>query len=292
MKYYEVKFSISAPQGLEQDAGDLVVALAGEAGFESFDVSDEGCLTGYVQQDIFSDELLRGQLALMPYPDVRVDYSVSEAEDKDWNEQWEQEGFEPIVVADRVVIHDGRHLPNNQLSIINYQLSIEIDARLAFGTGNHETTRMMIAHLLQLDLHDCRLLDCGTGTGILAIAALKLGAREAVGYDIDEWSVDNARHNAVINRVDDRFRSLLGDAGQVIPALDGTFDVVTANINRNILLADMPLFVSRLVPGGHLLLSGFYRDDLPLLLDSARSHGLRLVSQTNDGDWQSCCLQR
>ena len=177
MKYYEVKFSISAPQGLEQDAGDLVVALAGEAGFESFDVSDEGCLTGYVQQDIFSDELLRGQLALMPYPDVRVDYSVSEAEDKDWNEQWEQEGFEPIVVADRVVIHDGRHLPNNQLSIINYQLSIEIDARLAFGTGNHETTRMMIAHLLQLDLHDCRLLDCGTGTGILAIAALKLGAR-------------------------------------------------------------------------------------------------------------------
>ena len=292
MKYYEVKFSISAPQGLEQDAGDLVVALAGEAGFESFDVSDEGCLTGYVQQDIFSDELLRGQLALMPYPDVRVDYSVSEAEDKDWNEQWEQEGFEPIVVADRVVIHDGRHLPNNQLSIINYQLSIEIDARLAFGTGNHETTRMMIAHLLQLDLHDCRLLDCGTGTGILAIAALKLGAREAVGYDIDEWSDDNARHNAVINRVDDRFRSLLGDAGQVIPALDGTFDVVTANINRNILLADMPLFVSRLVPGGHLLLSGFYRDDLPLLLDSARSHGLRLVSQTNDGDWQSCCLQR
>ncbi len=293
MKYYEVKFSISAPDGVMQDVCDLVVALAGEAGFESFDVSDEGSLTGYVQQNLFSDELLHEQLALMPYPDVHVDYCVSETEDKDWNEQWEQAGFEPIVVADQVVIHDGRHLPNNsQSSIISYQLSIEIDARQAFGTGNHATTRMMIAHLLQLDLRNGRLLDCGTGTGILAIAALRLGAREAVGYDIDEWSVDNARHNAVINRVDDRFRSLLGNAGQVIPTLDGTFDVVTANINRNILLADMPLFVGRLAPGGHLLLSGFYRDDLPLLLDSASSLGLRLVSQTTDGDWQSCCLQR
>ena len=291
MKYYEVTFTIS-PVG--DDARDIVAALAGEAAFETFEETPTG-LKGYVQQSLYDDDLLRQMLAACPLPDVTVDYTVSEAEDRDWNEQWEQEGFEPISLPlspshgdGCLVIHDGRHLPDPQLVPFNSHLSIEIDAHLAFGTGTHETTRLMCASLLDTPLEDKRLLDCGTGTGILAITALKLGAREAVGYDIDEWSADNAHHNAVINRVDDRFTSLLGDTS-ILNKVEGTFDIVTANINRNILLADMPVFVSKMAPGATLLLSGFYTEDTRLLTAKAEELGLTFVAQREDNNWT--CLQ-
>ena len=286
MKYYEVEFTISP---VSDDARDIVAALAGEAAFETFEETSTG-VKGYVQQQLFDDDTLKEILAALPLPGVTVDYTVSEAEDRDWNEQWEQEGFDPIVIGNRMIIHDGRHLqsPDNPDSP-DYpdnpeRLSIEIDAHLAFGTGSHETTRMMCATLLDLDLTDRRVLDCGTGTGILAIAALKLGASEAVGYDIDEWSADNARHNAVINRVDDRFTSLLGDAS-ILNKVEGLFDVVTANINRNILLADMPAFVSKMAPGATLLLSGFYTEDVPILTAQAEALGLTLHEQREDQNW-------
>ena len=286
MKYYEVEFTISP---VSDDARDIVAALAGEAAFETFEETSTG-VKGYVQQQLFDDDTLKEILAALPLPGVTVDYTVSEAEDRDWNEQWEQEGFEPIVIGNRMIIHDGRHLqsPDNSESPDNpdnpEKLSIEIDAKLAFGTGTHETTRMMCATLLDLDLTDRRVLDCGTGTGILAIAALKLGASEAVGYDIDEWSADNARHNAVINRVDDRFTSLLGDAA-ILNKVEGLFDVVIANINRNILLADMPAFVSKMAHGATLLLSGFYTEDVPILTAQAEALGLTLHEQREDENW-------
>ena len=288
MKYYEVSFTINP---ISDDARDIVSALAGEAAFETFEETTDG-VKGYVQQSLFDDDLLRQMLAACPLPDVTVSYTVSEAEDRDWNEQWEQEGFEPIIVDNRLVIHDGRHLPpiTQQPSPIT---QIEIDAHLAFGTGTHETTRMMCASLLDLltppaSLPAPRVLDCGTGTGILAITALKLDASEAVGYDIDEWSADNARHNAVINGVDDRFTSLLGDAS-ILNKVEGTFNVVTANINRNILLSDMPAFVTKMAPGATLLLSGFYTADIPLLTAKAEELGLSLVAQREDNNW--ACLQ-
>ena len=233
----------------------MVAALAGEAGFETFEETDTG-LKGYVQQSLFSEEVLQEALADFPFEGVSVTYVIREAENRDWNEQWEQEGFEPIMIKDRLVIHDGRHLPE-----ASFPVAIEIDAKLAFGTGTHETTRMICATLLDSDLHDKRILDCGTGTGILSICALKLGAREAIGYDIDEWSADNARHNAVINRVDDRFQSLLGDA-TILNKVEGSFDLLLANIIRNILLADMPLLREKMAQGARLILSGFYTDDL------------------------------
>ena len=228
MKYFEAEFVISP---LSPDAADLLAALAGEAGFESFEETPTG-LKGYVQQQLFDHSALQTALADFPFDNVNITYTIREAEDRDWNEQWEQEGFEPIVVSrseecgvrsentfEGIIIHDGRHLPSDVSSLHTPHstlLEIEIDARQAFGTGTHETTRMICSELISLlTPHSSlpeRVLDCGTGTGILSICALKLGATEAVGYDIDEWSVDNARHNAVINRVDDRFTSLLGDA--------------------------------------------------------------------------------
>ena len=276
MKYFEVEFTISP---FSADAADLFASFAVEAGFETFEDTETG-LKGYVQQSLFDEDALRECIQDFPFEGTSIIYNVREAEDKDWNEQWEQEGFEPIVIADQLVIHDGRHLPE-----VDSKIQIEIDAKLAFGTGTHETTRMICTQLLKLAKG--RVLDCGTGTGILSICALKLGATEAVGYDIDEWSVDNARHNAVINRVDDRFTSLLGDAS-VIDTIDGVFDIVLANINRNILLADMPKFVSKMHKGSLLILSGFYSDDCEILIEKAHSIGLELVSKTTDQDW--ACL--
>lgn len=279
MKYFEVEFTISP---YSADAADLFASLAGEAGFETFEETETG-LKGYVQQSLFDEDALRECIEDFPFEGTSIIYNVREAEDRDWNEQWEQEGFEPIVIADQLVIHDGRHLPE-----VDSKVQIEIDAKLAFGTGTHETTRMICTQLLKLAKG--RVLDCGTGTGILSICALKLGATEAVGYDIDEWSVDNARHNAVINRVDDRFTSLLGDA-KILENIDEKFDIVLANINRNILLADMPIFVSKMHEGSLLILSGFYSDDCEILIEKAHSIGLKLVSKTIDHDWACLVLK-
>ena len=286
MKYYEVEFTLSP---ISADACDLLAALAGEAGFETFEETENG-LKGYVQQALFDEEALKTALDDFPFDGITITYAIREAEDEDWNEQWENEGFEPIIIPPSIIIHDGRHLPTEVSSNL---LEIEIDAKLAFGTGTHETTRMVCSTLLSYlspltsHLSPLRVLDCGTGTGILSICALKLGASEAVGYDIDEWSVDNAHHNAVINQVNDRFTALLGDASILYNKVEGLFDLVLANINRNILLADMPLFRQKMAPEARLILSGFYTDDISLLVERAATLGLTLESQKQDNSW-SC----
>jgi ribosomal protein L11 methyltransferase len=301
MKYYEVTFSLTP---YSADACDVLAALAGEVGFESFEETATGLL-GYVQQALFDEAALKEAIEDFPFEEVGISYEVREAEDKDWNAQWEEEGFEPICIASHedcpaIMIHDGRHLPE---SLSEDTIAIEIDAKLAFGTGTHDTTRMVVKHSGTVlscltnrpqELSNkkepspsVRVLDCGTGTGILSIAALKLGASEAVGYDIDEWSVDNARHNAVINRVDDRFTSLLGDVS-ILKEVKGTFDLVMANINRNILLADLPMMHEKMAPGARLILSGFYTTDCPMLIEKAQSLGMTLTNQDEDHDW--ACL--
>ena len=288
MKYFEVKFTLSP---YSTDASDVLSAMAGEAGFESFEETADGLL-GYVQQSLFSEDTLQEVLSDFPFEGVTVTYDIREAEDRDWNEAWEQEGFEPIVISPSIVIHDGRHLPSEVSTLLpphSSLLEIEIDARQAFGTGTHETTRMICSEAVQY-ARGARILDCGTGTGILSICALKLGATEAVGYDIDEWSVDNARHNAVINRVDDRFTSLLGDV-TILNKVEGTFDLVLANINRNILLADMPAMREKMAPGARLILSGFYTADASLLIEKAATLGLTLQQQKEENDW-ACLIFR
>lgn len=284
MKYYEVKFTLSP---FSSDVADVLAALAGEAGFESFENTADG-LNGYVQQQLFDRDLLDMLLQSFPLPDTTITYTVNEAEDRDWNEQWEQEGFEPIVVDDRLVIHDGRHLPTASAE----RMEVEIDAHLAFGTGTHETTRMVCAALLELfaasTVFSPRVLDCGCGTGILGIVAMKLGASECVAYDIDEWSVDNTRHNAVINQVE--LTSLQGDVS-ILNRVEGTFDLVMANINRNILLADMPMFCSKMSPEARLILSGFYTADIPLLAEKATTFGLTLTAQREDNGWACIVLK-
>ncbi len=285
MKYYEVNFII---QPLSQDASDILAAMAGEAGFETFEETEEG-LKGYVQQALFDQEALDQALQFFPMEHTHITYHVSEAEDKDWNEQWEQEGFEPIIIADgKMIIHDGRHLPERYT--LNSTLSIEIDAHLAFGTGTHETTQMVCATLLEESLKDKSVLDAGCGTGILGIAALKLGARNVTAYDIDEWSADNTRHNAVINQVDKHIKTMCGDA-TLLDSIDERFDYVLANINRNILLQDMERFRKVMGTNGTLILSGFYTEDIPLLETKGKELGLTLVRQRENNHW-ACIIMR
>ena len=292
MKYYEVTFSIKASDELLQSASDIFASMAADAGFETFEECDNGDLKGYVQQSLLDQSRLDNIIESFPLP-ASITYTIEEAEDKDWNEQWEKEGFAPICIQmplsrgeGILAIHDGRHLPER------VDIGIEIDAHLAFGTGTHETTRMIVTSLLELDLDKKRFLDCGTGTGILAITALKLGASEAVGYDIDEWSVDNAKHNAVINRVDDQFLAYLGDANVLNQTIHGCFEVITANINRNILLADMPLFVSRMANHAVLILSGFYEEDIDVLHQKATELGLHQQAQRLDDHWACLVFER
>ena len=297
MKYYEVTFTLNP---CTQDAQDLLSALAGEAGFETFEETADG-LKGYVQQTLFDSQALDVILQDFPLEGTHINYNVREAEDRDWNELWEQEGFEPIAVrcttddarctGERLlVIHDGRHLPSD----IDHQPSailIEIDAHLAFGTGTHETTRMICATLLGTTLKGKRVLDCGCGTGILGICALKLGAAHCTAYDIDEWSVDNTRHNSIINQVDNLLTVMHGDA-TLLDSRQASFDLVMANINRNILLQDMNRFVSVMAPGATLLLSGFYEEDCEMLTRAAQANGLTLKGKKQDGTWAMLAFTR
>ena len=207
MKYYETEFIIKGDESLMQDSRDILAAMAGEVGYESFEDTYSG-LKGYIQQDALDEEELAMMIKDFPFDGMTVTYSTREAEYRDWNEQWENEGFEPIFITDNCVVHDGRHLPDGPVETM-----VEIDAKLAFGTGTHETTKMVARQLIETNPKGKRVLDCGCGTGILGIIALKLGAENVVGYDIDEWSADNARHNAVINGVGDYYDARLGDAG-------------------------------------------------------------------------------
>ncbi len=283
MKYFEVDFQLSP---LSQDACDILAALTADAGFESFEETQHG-IRGYVQQPLLDRQALEDIANNFPIMGTNIIYTISEAEDKDWNEQWEQEGFEPIIVGNnRLAIHDGRHLPSQPADI-----SVEIDARLAFGTGTHETTQMICEWMLDMPMKGLRVMDAGCGTGILGIVALKLKSSHVTACDIDEWSSDNTRHNAVINRVDSQLSVYCGDAS-LLDSKTADYDLVLANINRNILLNDMPRFCQIMKQDAKLILSGFYTEDIPLLEARGKELGLTLTGTKNRDKWASIIMQR
>lgn len=282
MKYKIADFKIACTTELTQIAKDLLPDLMGEVGFESFEDTPDG-LKGYIPADLLDTNSLKQVLETFPLEGVNITYTLSDTEDKNWNEAWENTGFAPINIDDKVVIYDAR---TGKKPAGDSLINIGIEAKQAFGTGTHETTRMMIGAMLQLSLKGKRVLDCGCGTGILGIAALKLGAEAVVGFDIDEWSVENTQHNAAINEVDN-IEVFHGDA-HVLSHVSGVFDVVLANINRNILLNDMPAYLEIMNAGSVLIISGFYEEDVKLLDEKANSLGLVKTSQKTDNHW--CCL--
>lgn len=286
MKYYVANFDIECADELLQPARELLSAAACEAGFEAFEDIDNG-IAGYVQRPLYDKEALDAAIADYMPEGTQVTYNIEEVPDQDWNQDWEDQGFEPIGVSDHLVIYDAKHTDMSMFAGDDGVMRIFIEARNAFGTGTHQTTRMILRRLLGMDLTGKSVLDCGCGTGILGIVALRLGANRVLGYDIDEWSSENAKHNAALNGVDN-LDVLLGDAS-VLDGVKEEFDVVIANINRNILLNDMTAFRSHLKTGGRLILSGFYETDVPMLEQAAQSNGLTIIDVVTDGEW-ACAM--
>ena len=284
MKYIQVKFTAEPDS---QDVRDIIAALAAEVGFDSFTDEPDG-LVGYCQEDLFNKETLTEIIQSLPIPDVKVSFEAAKAEDKNWNEEWEKAGFDPIIIDDRCAIicknmEEDATATYPQLEKI--PMKIAIDAQQAFGTGTHETTQMIVSLLLNQDLKEKRVLDCGCGTGILGIVAAKCGAKEVVSYDIDEWSVRNAEHNAELNDVE--LDVLEGDR-RVLSHVSGVFDIILANINRNIILEDIDEFVSVMTTESKIILSGFYEQDAEAILQKANELGLKEIQRLLNHDW--CCL--
>ncbi len=283
MKYKVADFKVSGPEALLQIARDLIADVACEVGFEAFEDTEHG-LKGYIQKDVFEQGALDYALSTMVLEGVNITYSLEDLEDKDWNEQWEENGFDPIEIEGKVTIYDARReIPTKEKNGV----LIGIKAIQAFGTGTHDTTQMIIASLLELGVTNKRILDCGCGTGILGISASKFGAADVVGYDIDEWSTKNAMENARLNNVEN-MQVLYGDAS-VLNHISGLFDIVLANINRNILLQDMPSFKEVMSSKAILILSGFYEEDIPLLLEKASFLGFEEIGRKKKNGWS--CLQ-
>lgn len=287
MKYIEITFTITPDS---ETARDLVSALSGECGVDSFEERDNH-LMGYASVENFDPLMLKTVMEDFPMPDVQVNYTTQEVEDQNWNAVWEANGFDPIDVDGRCIIYDAKQgLNSDRISHEDKApLYVEIEAVQAFGSGTHETTQMIVSSLLNMELKEKRVLDCGCGTGILGIVAAKLGANEVVGYDIDDWSVRNAHHNAELNGVE--MEIFEGDR-HVLSHVSGLFDVILANINRNVLLADMESFVSVLAHNGFMVLSGFYETDIPLLETAANQLGMEVYQKKHRGDWRCLLLRR
>lgn len=273
MKYLEFIFH-TVP--CTETANDVLCAVLGEAGFESF-VEQPGGIAAYIQKDLYDEAAVKAALENFPLADTRVEYTCQEAEDKDWNEEWEKNFFQPIVIGDRCVIHSTFHhdVPQAEYDIV-------INPQMAFGTGHHETTSLIIGELLDSDLRGRSLLDMGCGTSILAILARMRGAAPCTAIDIDEWCVRNSLENIELNGVDS-IEVFQGDASSLEGK--GPFDVVIANINRNILLNDTTKYVRCMHPGSELYMSGFYTDDIPLIQAEAERNGLRLVHHREKNRW-------
>ena len=281
MKYYEVNFCI---EPYNEAYSDILSASLAEIGFESFVPSDNR-LQAYIQQAMLNEDNLKKTIIDFPFNDVNISYNIAEAADEDWNAVWEEEGFRPVVIDDKIVIHDVKHTDVPDLSY-----DIIISPKQAFGTGSHQTTRMILRELASQNLTGKKIIDAGTGTGILSIMCVKRGAASVFAYDIDEWSVENTRDNLLLNGIHSQVIVEEGDAS--ILTRTGNADLLIANINRNILLNDIPTFSSKLSSKGHLLLSGFYTEDVPILVETAQREGFNMIKKECDEKWCMLLLEK
>lgn len=273
--FLEIDLRINPPEMRE-----IMLALLDQMGYDSFAETDYG-LKAYVEEAQFDRQALES-LYIFRQPGVEIDYQVDRLENKNWNEEWETH-YAPITVDDRLHIRAIFHASRPE-----FPLEILITPKMSFGTGHHQTTRLMARLMLAMDWQGQKTLDMGTGTGILAILAEKLGAGAVDAIDNFEWAVINTAENADLNDCH-RIKAEAGDA-TLLPGRK--YEVVLANINRNVLLEDMKSYNQTLVPGGQLLLSGFLAHDFDLINTRAESLGLSLQDRLEENNWQACRYQK
>jgi ribosomal protein L11 methyltransferase len=272
----------------EEELRDRIVALLGQLGFEGF-WEDGSVLRSYISESRWTrampDEVERTvNLITRSSRSTRPAITTRRIQEQNWNEEWEKT-IRPIHVSERTVITPSWHpyeaAPGEQV--------LTIDPKMSFGTGYHESTRLILRLLEQNIRTGDSVLDMGTGTGVLAIAAVKFGAAQATGVDVDEWSYDNACENARLNHVEDRITILHGDI-TATPA--GPFTLILANIQRTVLLDMLPVLVHRLREGGRLLLAGLLREDREIMMEHLRSEGMTLSGELSENEWIAIAARR
>ncbi|WP_075344161.1 50S ribosomal protein L11 methyltransferase [Tenacibaculum agarivorans] len=268
--YIEYSFSVTP----KEPATEILIAELGSVGFESFVENETGVLA-YIQKKDWRKDII-DDLFILNSTEFQIAYTQHEVTQTNWNEEWEK-NFEPIQVDEIVSIRAPFHENPN----LSYDIVIE--PKMSFGTGHHETTHMMIQHLISLDLEGKKVLDMGCGTGVLAIFAEMKGANPIDAIDIDNWcyinSIENVERNSCHN-----ITVFEGDA----ELLSGrTYDVIIANINRNILLKDMETYINCLNEKGILLLSGFYKEDIPIINEETSKYGIKLDHTIERNNWVS-----
>ncbi len=272
MNYVGCFFKIDSGSLDLQTAIDILVAELGEVGFESFTENTDG-LVAYIQKDDWNASLL-SDIQILQSEEVHFSYEVKEIEQVNWNEEWEK-NFESIVVDDEVSIR----APFHKNPGLTYDIVIE--PKMSFGTGHHETTHLMVQHLRTMNLEEKHVLDMGCGTGILAIFAEMKGAKAVDAIDIDNWCYENSIEN--VERNNCKVISVFeGDSSLLKPK---SYDLIIANINRNILLSDMAVYAASLQESGVLLLSGFYTEDIEMINASAEKNGLVLDKKLERNNW-------
>lgn len=271
MKYLKVVFEF---KGIEEYQQDLLVAALADVGFDTFEDTEEGLAAFIVEADFKQEEL--NEVLTSFSNDFECNYTIHQIAQENWNEEWEK-NFTPLIINDDCYIRATFHEHQPQ-----YKYEIVIDPKMAFGTGHHQTTTMMMQYVLEIDLTDNLVLDMGAGTGILGILAAKRGARQIVAIDNDDVCYLSAIENAALNKIDN-LTSLCGGK-EVIPS--EKFDVILANINRNILLDQIESYAAVLKNNGIILFSGFYEiPDLELIKDQCIKYKLSYVDHKKMGDW-------
>lgn len=283
MDYYSLKITPSSTLPTEI-VFDILSSELGEVGFESFE-EKEGRFYAYIPVNVYNQAQLEQQLANFPLENVSFQYDITKVKAQNWNEEWEKNYFQPIRIADQCIIRASFH-PEEA----GFKHTLLIDPKMAFGTGNHDTTRLMITALLETELTGKCMLDMGCGTAVLAILARKLGAETITAIDIDEWAYENALENIKLNRVD-HIEVKLGGAEQI--GADSRYDLIVANINRNILLNDMHAYAAAMKPGASLYMSGFYTEDIPVLESEAHKNKLTLIRHKVSNNWaMMVCIKK
>ncbi len=272
MNYIRLEFTCKTIQDWQQD---LLINDLAEIGFDTFEDTDEG-FNAFIPAPNFDLSALETLLLQLP-EEVDISYQVKNIAEQNWNKVWE-ENFQPLTIGDRCYVRATFH----ESKVNEYPIEIVVDPKMAFGTGHHQTTSLMMEYVLEEDLDKKRVLDMGCGTGILGILSLKLGAEFVVAIDNDPVCCESALENSKLNKVD-KISVLLGDS-KVIPK--EKFDIVIANINRNILLDQVSDYSNALTNGGVLLISGFYEgEDLEILKTNAESAGFQFLDNKTRDRW-------